>query len=215
MKKLSILTLVLTAFLLSSNSGCNPDSVAPLADVADDPDVVEISAEENLGLAYMREEEKLARDVYITFYAMYDNKVFNNISKSEQQHMDAVLTLLEKYNIEDPALEDVGLFTNEILQQLYTDLIAQGSESEIDALLVGATIEDLDIKDLADFTLETDDADIIQVYNSLACGSRNHMRAFISQLTNLEVTYTTQFITQEELNSIITADKEKCGQGGN
>ena len=179
MKKLSILTLVLTGLLLSSNSGCNPDSVAHLADVADDPDVVEISAEENLGLAYMREEEKLARDVYITFYAMYDNKVFNNISKSEQQHMDAVLTLLEKYNIEDPALEDVGLFTNEILQQLYTDLIAQGSESEIDALLVGATIEDLDIKDLADFTLETDDADIIQVYNSLACGSRNHMRAFI------------------------------------
>ena len=212
MKQLSILTLVITSFLLSSNTGCNPESVDPVpqADVT-----AELSETEDLGLAYMREEEKLARDVYITLFEMYENPVFNNISKSEQRHMDAVLTLLEKFDIEDPSLADIGEFSDQILQGLYTDLIAQGSISEIDALIVGATIEDLDIKDLDEFKAKTTDPDIIRVYNSLTCGSRNHLRAFISQLTNLGVTYTPQFISQEQFDGIIADDHEKCGQGGN
>ena len=160
----------------------------------------------------MREEEKLARDVYITMYEMYDNKVFNNISKAEQMHMDKVLTLLEKYDIEDPSLEGIGEFSNEKLQKLYNDLIEQGSISEIDALLVGATIEDVDIFDLDEFTAETTDPDIITVYDALNCGSRNHMRAFNTQLDSLGVTYTPQFITQEQFDAIITGEHERCGQ---
>ena len=210
MKQLSILTLIISGFLLSSNTGCNPESIdpAPLADLA------ETTEDDNLGLAYMREEEKLARDVYITLFDMYDNQVFDNISKAEQKHMDAIIPLLEKYNIEDPALPNVGEFTNETLQKLYDELIAQGSESEIEALKVGATIEDVDIKDLEDFSLEISDPDIIKLYSSLACGSRNHMRAFIGQLDKFEVTYTPQFITQEELDSIIADNHERCGQDG-
>jgi len=211
MKQLSIITLVLTAFLLASNTGCNPESIEPVVDA----DVTEVSEDEDLGLAYMREEEKLARDVYITLFGMYDNQVFDNISKAEQRHMDQVLTILEKYNLPDPALPNIGEFENDILQELYNDLIAQGSESETEALLVGATIEDLDIYDLANFTLETADQDIIKLYDALACGSRNHMRAFIFQLDSLEVTYTPQFIAQEELDSIVAGDHERCGQGGN
>ena len=96
----------------------------------------------------MREEEKLARDVYISLFEMYDNQVFNSISNSEQRHMDNMLDLLVLYGAEDPALSDNGEFANELLQQLYNDLMVQGSISEIDALLVGATIEDVDIRDL-------------------------------------------------------------------
>ena len=211
MKNLSTLTLILAAFLLSSNSGCNPETIAPAADV-DDPET-EVSEDENLGLLYMREEEKLAHDVYITFFEMYNNQVFQNISKAEQQHMESVLTLLEKYNIEDPSLPNIGEFSIEILQTLYDDLITQGSVSETAALIVGAIIEDLDIYDLDEFKAETTDPDIIKLYNSLACGSRNHLRSFMRQLDNLGETYTPQFITQEHFDSIIDGENEKCGQG--
>lgn len=204
MKKLSIITLGITALFLSSFSGCDLEAIEPDADI--------VSEDDNMGLAYMREEEKLARDVYITLFAMYDNQVFDNISKAEQMHMDKVLTILEKYGIEDPSLAGIGEFSNEFLQQLYNDLIEQGSESEIAALTVGATIEDLDIKDLDEFTAETTDPEIIAIYDALNCGSRNHMRAFNAQLDSLGVTYTPQFITQEKMDSIIDGDHERCGQ---
>ena len=89
MKQLSILTLIITAFLISSNTGCNPESVDPATDTTDVDAAADAALDtenDNLGLVYMREEEKLARDVYITLFGMYENKVFDNISKAEQQH---------------------------------------------------------------------------------------------------------------------------------
>jgi hypothetical protein len=77
------------------------------------------------------------------------DKIFLNISDSEQQHTDAVLGLIEKYNLPDPAADTpMGEFDNLVLQGLYDLLTAQGTASLIDALIVGATIEDLDINDL-------------------------------------------------------------------
>ena len=55
----------------------------------------------------------------------------------------------------------------------------------MDALIVGATVEDLDIKDLIDLLNKTDNPDIILVYNNLNKGSRNHLRAFIAQIESL------------------------------
>ena len=163
-------------------------------------------------LKYMREEEKLARDVYVKMFALYDAPVFNNISKSEQTHMDRVLCLLEYYGIEDPASTESGVFTNPDLQALYDALIAQGSVSLTDAYTVGATIEDVDIYDLEEYIAQTDNPAIISVYENLTCGSRNHMRAFISQLNNLGETYTPQFIPQTEYDEIINGGHEQCGQ---
>ena len=54
-------------------------------------------------LWFMREEEKLARDVYLVLAEKWDLGLFWNIAESEQQHMDAVLKLLKKYGLEDPA----------------------------------------------------------------------------------------------------------------
>lgn len=61
-----------------------------------------ISSAESTSLVFMREEEKLARDVYITMINKWGSKIFSNISTSEQTHMDAILMLLNKYNIPDP-----------------------------------------------------------------------------------------------------------------
>lgn len=168
-----------------------------------------LDATEQAGMLYLREEEKLARDVYITLGAQWSAQIFANISESEQQHMDAVLLLLTRYGLPDPAANNgVGTFTDAHIQETYDALVAQGSTDLIAALTVGATIEDLDIKDLAARIAETDNADLILVYSELTKGSRNHLRAFVSQLTDLGVVYVPQFISQEEFDAIINSDAE-------
>ncbi len=162
-------------------------------------------------LKHMREEEKLARDVYDYFYTKYGLPIFDNISNAEQAHMDRVLTLLNQNGIKDPASSEPGIFNNIELQQLYYDLIAQGDKSVIDALKAGATIEDVDIYDLMKFTKETNNPGIIRIFENLTCGSKNHMRMFIDLLKTYDATYTPQYISEKQFNKIIKGKREKCG----
>ena len=116
-----------------------------------------LSADEIAGLQFMREEEKLAHDVYVTFYQQYGLAIFNNIANSEATHMAAIKTLLDQYGIADPAAgQPIGVFTNPELQALYNQLIAQGRQSLSAALKVGAAIEEIDIRDLQTRLVTTD-----------------------------------------------------------
>lgn len=170
----------------------------------------ELSASEKAGLILMREEEKLARDVYTTLYRQWNLPIFNNISQSEQRHMDSVGILLNKYKVDDPVADaTVGVFSSATMQQLYTDLTGQGSQSLVAALQVGATIEDLDIKDLNELLAKTDNIDIQNVYANLAKGSRNHLRSFTGQLERNGVVYEAQYLAAEELQAIIDSPKER------
>ena len=165
--------------------------------------------DELTSLSFMREEEKLARDVYITLYSKWSVNIFNNISSSEQTHMDAVLLLLKKYNLTDPVGSTaVGVFNNATLQNLYNQLVAQGNNSVLDAYKVGATIEDLDIFDLKNTLLNNDNQDIKLVYDMLTKGSRNHMRSFYKNILNTGGSYTPQYITQAEFDAIINSSME-------
>lgn len=178
------------------------DSI-PLATLTDD---------EVAGLVWMREEEKLARDVYTTLGEQYDLRIFDNISSAEQTHMDSVLVLLERYGITDPvAGKGVGEFTDPTMQGLYDQLVAAGSESLVAALAVGAEIEELDIVDLRDRATGT--ADIALVYGNLERGSRNHLRAFTRQLGNNGATYTPTHLSQADFDAIVSGDMEQ-GSGG-
>jgi hypothetical protein len=171
-----------------------------------------LSETELQGLRYMREEEKLARDVYSTLYDQWSLPIFANIAQSEQTHTEAVRDLLEKYQIADPVTDDsIGVFTNPDLQQLYTDLTASGATSVEEALRVGALIEDLDLFDLAQEIKNTNNQDIVLVYQNLMRGSRNHMRSFISQLDARGESYTPQHISQSEFDEIVASDKERGG----
>jgi len=135
------------------------------------------------GLLFMREEEKLARDSYLTLYNKWHLPIFSRIASSEVMHMTRVKDLLDRYGLPDPAAgRAVGEFTNPILQQLYNDLMEQGSQSSTEALKVGVTIEEVDIRDLKNYIAATQKTDIIQVYNNLLNASYNHLSAFNSQL---------------------------------
>lgn len=193
--------LVLMFMLVWGIVSCTNNSTAPLS----------LTSQEEEDLLFLREEEKLARDVYLYAFEKYGLMVFCNISQSEQRHMDSVLALLNKYGLEDPALPDRGSFRNADLQRLYDDLTALVDISELEALKAGATIEDLDISDLLNMKDRTDNADLLNLYDNLNCGSRNHMRAFYSELLNRGFIYQAQYITQDELISIINGDREQCG----
>ena len=140
----------------------------------------ELSEEERDGLIHMRIEEKLARDVYIVMGELWNHKVFLNIQLSEQSHMDAIKSKLDKYNVPDPLTTDsVGVFPDPQFQQLYDQLIIQGNQSLQEALLVGKTIEELDIVDLEYQLSFVDNPDIIRVYDNLKSASENHLAAFL------------------------------------
>ncbi|MFD2525242.1 DUF2202 domain-containing protein [Flavihumibacter stibioxidans] len=194
-----LMLFMLVAVLLNA---CSKDD--------DAPSVVVLSTVEKSSLQFMREEEKLARDVYRYLYELHGNLIFSNIATSEQSHMDAIKQLLVKYNITDPVATDVpGIFVNQDLQALYNKLILDGSKSVVAALTVGATIEDLDLYDLENELDKVASADIILVYNSLIKGSRNHLRSFYGQLVTLGETYTPQYITQEYFDFIINSPMER------
>lgn len=175
-----------------------------------------LSADAQAGLIKMREEEKLARDVYSALYDVWGAEIFSNIASSEQQHTTAIQQMLARYGITDPVTNDArGVFTNPEFTKLYNTLVAQGSTSLAAGLTVGATIEDLDIKDLQDLVKVTNQQDIRMVYENLMRGSRNHMRSFTMQLRGVGGSYTAQYITASELQEILSTSQERGnGAGG-
>lgn len=157
------------------------------------------------GLIFMREEEKLARDVYSTLYSKYGLRLFQNISQSEQTHTDAIKILLERYSIEDPLIDDAtGAFQNIDLKILYTKLIDSGYLSEIDALRTGCVIEEIDILDLQKHIAELfNNDDIKYVYENLMSASEKHLQAFVKNLKSRNINYEPQYLDQNFYNSII------------
>ncbi|GAB4505841.1 MAG: hypothetical protein Fur0043_28410 [Anaerolineales bacterium] len=174
----------------------------------------ELSAEEAASLLYMREEEKLARDVYNALYAAWGQTTFTNIAVSEQAHMDEIKLLLDRYALADPALEPAS-FSDPGLAALYDRLLAQGSLSLPDALKIGAAIEEIDILDLQERLAQTDNADIQQVYNNLMMGSYNHLNAFVGALqAQSGETYQPQYLSAEAYAAIVTGQRGNGNQGG-
>ena len=210
---LSVFGLIVFTGILS----CDKDSSTPSSATGNNPYANQISSLpresistfERESLLFMREEEKLARDVYQYLYQKWGAKIFTNIAASEQTHMDAVLLLLQKYNLPDPASgKPAGSFSDPRLQTLYASLTAQGSTSVLDGYIVGATIEDLDLFDLYAALESVDNQDISFVYSNLAKGSRNHLRSFYRNILAAGGSYQPQYISQEEFDAIINGAME-------
>lgn len=174
-----------------------------------------LSDDEIAGLLFMREEEKLAHDVYVTLAEQWDLPIFTNISRSEQQHTSAVLVLIEQYGLTDPAAGNpVGVFVDQTLQALYDDLVEQGSNSLVDALLVGTIIEETDILDLQARIAQTDHADIARLYTNLLRGSSNHLRAYVKTWERMSgEEFVPQYLDQDSYDAIIS-DRPGRGRGG-
>ncbi len=205
------MTLLLTPSLMSCSKTAEDDIYPSDAQelTGDEKDGLVLSDEE--ALLFMREEEKMARDVYTYLDGLYELPVFENITKSEQQHMDRILDLLVHYGLEDPASPNYGEFTNDELQELYNTLISLGETSVNDALVVGATIEEVDIVDLQNYIDETEDEYIQCVFGNLLRASRNHLRAFYRHLDMRGIEYEPQYLDAEAFNAIVNGPHEAGG----
>lgn len=193
-----------------------------------------LDAAEETHLIFMREEEKLARDVYLTLAQWYPYQpVFNTIATgSEQTHTDTMRDKLADYGIADPnpdaneLPEMIGVFTGETygeyFTEKFTELTDRAATSELDALYVGAFIEELDMHDIAecpqvivdmDNSIDegecglnyTDETALINAYSSLLDGSENHLRAYVGRIEAVigAGNYEAQYLTQQEVDAIL------------
>ncbi len=177
-------------------------SLAPLP-------IATLTDQEVESLLTMREEEKLAHDVYVALGETWGSRIFENIARAEANHVAAVKALLDRYDIADPADDlAIGEFTDPEVRALYDELVTRGRTSITEAFAVGAQIEDLDISDLRERATDTQDID--KVFDALEQGSENHLRAFVRNLDRLGVTYTPTYLSAEEYESIIGSSH---GQG--
>ncbi|MBI1285527.1 MAG: DUF2202 domain-containing protein [Thiobacillus sp.] len=173
-----------------------------------------LTTAEAADLTFMREEEKLARDTYLVLGDTWKLTVFSNIASSEQRHMDAILGLLQKYRLPDPATSTlIGEFSNPELQSLYNALIAKGMQSDLEALMVGGLIEETDMEDIQAAIDRSQHPDVVAVFENLMCGSRNHLRGFAA---NLEAftgqPYSAQVLEQGAVDEILATPLENCGE---
>ena len=214
--RLFVLLIVLsTAPLFAQQNSMNGSSSNVTKDIEAIVQGIEagtLSSAEEAGILLMREEEKLARDVYLTLYEKWNIPVFANIAASEASHMDAMELLIERYGLGDPVEDESaaarGSYQREEFEELYSELTAQGLASYQKALEVGTFIEDLDIADLQKLISESGNADVKVVYQNLVKGSRNHLRAFARQLERYDGEYDPQYISIIDYQKIITSRNE-------
>lgn len=180
-----------------------------------------LTESELASLLKMKEEEKLARDVYTVLYQKWGSQVFSRISAAESNHLNAIILLLANYSSTDILIGEAGTFADSDVQTLYNELVAKANLSIEEAYKTGALIEEMDIKDLTSSLSSTTNENVIMVFDNLLKGSRNHLRAFNLQLTTLGVDYTSTYITQAEYELIVNSSMEKGkqyrmnGQNGN
>ena len=208
-----IFTLITSSLLLT---GCGGDSTSN--DYIYDGST-QLTSDEISGLLFMREEEELARDLYIDIYEAKGSRLntFQNISvNAETKHAEAIRVLLERYDIDDPSTGVHNTYKDQELQDLYDQLfnIAIGSD-DLAALRVGALVEETDIRDINSYKAMVSDEkqDIIDTYDNLLCGSRNHLRAFVGQIEDITgSTYVVQVpALYDEVQEILNTSRERCG----
>lgn len=157
-----------------------------------DSEIYELTTEQIEDIKFIYEEEKLARDVYLNLFDRYSLNIFQNIAESEQEHIDAVKSLVDKYSIDvSNTSNERGVFTNSELITLYSDLMQKGELSQTDAIEVGVLIEETDIEDL-DVFIERGAPDAVLIYENLKSGSESHLRAFETQLSTESQSFANQ-----------------------
>jgi hypothetical protein len=192
-----------------------------------------LDAAEEVHLLFMRAEEKLAHDVYVTLGAQFpDYAVFSNIVDSETTHVDTMIKMIEKFGLEDlNSADGLGEFSDNFGDHFKAEYItltdvAAADDPLLQALKNGALIEELDMHDIVYCPEEiiltvdaieselgcgmeyTDAKALIRSYGNLLDGSENHLRAFVRVI---EATfpeaypdgYTAQYLLQAEVDDIL------------
>ena len=112
---------------------------------------------------------------------------------------------MDRYGLKAPVAVEPGVFSNETLDGLYADLLAQGRRSEEDALKAAAVFEEISIVDLEREISSARAEDVRVVYQGLLAGSRKHLRSYVRDLEDLGIRYTPEYLSQEEYREAVKA----------
>lgn len=176
-------------------------------------EIVPLTSDETKSVLAMREEEKLARDVYLTLNNQFPSLVFVRIATSEQRHTDAIARIIATQGLVDPVVDDaIGKFTDPTFTDLYAGLVADGSADYIAALKVGAYIEEIDIADLKEALDAVTNPQVKRVFENLLNASYNHLRAFVANFEADGQPYEPQVLDAETYTEIVNGDSLK-GRG--
>jgi hypothetical protein len=202
------LVWVLGAIFGTTVSVATGPVAAEAATPASKSDIKDVAAD----LRFLREEEKLARDIYVALHERWGIVAFDTISAAEQRHMNRVMGGMESRGIPDPVVKDtVGVFANPELAKLFQTLTKRGDASEAAALRVGVLVEELDIHDIQGMRTRTQDREVLSTYDLLECGSRNHLRTFVRNLSRRNATYAPVHLKQAAFDAIVAGEHERCG----
>lgn len=160
-----------------------------------------LSAAQQQGMAFILEEERMAKDLYLEFYKTTRLPVFLDVAGSEEIHIASILTLMERRGLTGPA-EAPGVYADEALQEMYEDLLA-GADGPEAALRAAAHVEEASVHDLSMEIEGTIEPDLISVYGGLMVGSQKHLRTFVRALEELGGEYTPAILSQEEFDRIV------------
>ena len=131
-------------------------------------------------LFFIYQEEKMARDVYITFDRVYKNEnTFRLMQIAEQRHLDCARKLCEFYGVDTSSVDEtvVGAFESPVLKTLYEAYTERGKNSLRDALEIAEFIEATDINMIEHASVGMP-SDVVAVYEKLKRGNLNHLDIF-------------------------------------
>jgi hypothetical protein len=154
------------------------------------------------GMRFIWEEEKTARDLYISFYRETNQSIFMNLVRSEQNHMDQVKSVMDRYGVSMP-VPDQGALENQTLIQIYSDLLSRGNRSDEEALMAAAAFEEISIVDLQKEIAATDNQEVIVVYQGLLAGSKKHLRSYVNALKEQGIAYSPQYLSRAEFDDVM------------
>lgn len=130
-------------------------------------------------LNYLRQEEKLAHDLYVLADSLYGAQQFGNIAQAEVHHGQAINSLLAGYSMADPnAGQAEGVFTDPQIQKTYNELAARIRQSQDEAAQVGILAEKTDIADLKKTIDSSPPAAVKSTLSHLVTASERHLQAF-------------------------------------
>ena len=113
-------------------------------------------------------------------------------------------------NVTGDAMKEDGTVNRGALPAIFNPEDLHALEA---ALAVGALIEEMDIADLRSRAATTDVADIDALYAQLERASRNHLRAFTSQLDTRGIEYRPTELDRAAYDAIVSSETERGRDG--
>ena len=165
--------------------------------------VVALTSREKEGMLFIWEEEKAARDLYTSLYEENNLTIFLDLMRSEQSHMDQIRAVIDQYGLAIPGRDEPGAFQNQTLQEIHDELLAEGLQSDQDALKAAATFEEISIMDLEKELDATETEDIRIVYQGLLAGSRKHLRSYVADLHDQGIEYAPRYLDKARFEEIV------------